>query len=221
MEVLRSSNSTKPPTKPAAGNCSRNHKSNTKQEGNRDVDQVSHVDYVTTNANSSQSESQLYIFEDNEAVIEMIKGGSPTMRHVSKTRVGLRTKALRWRQSCELRLIGRSTESIWTPKIQIKYVDTKNQLADMPTKENFTRDEWDQLLHLLNIMNLSMFSCSHFLSNRKQSVVSKRAQERTSEKSAVAKPRPMNLVSSTLLCAKKNPPQHSSDSNTPKNQELG
>ena len=28
----------------------------------------------------------LYIFEDNEAVIEMIiNGGSPTMRHVSRT----------------------------------------------------------------------------------------------------------------------------------------
>ena len=31
MEALRSSNSTKPPTNPAAGNCSRNNKSNPKQ----------------------------------------------------------------------------------------------------------------------------------------------------------------------------------------------
>ena len=30
----------------------------------------------------------------------------------------------------ELRLIGFSIESIWTQKIQIKYIDTKNQLAD-------------------------------------------------------------------------------------------
>ena len=29
------------------------------------------------------------------------------------------------------------------PKIQIKYIDTKNQLADMRTKGNFTRDEWN------------------------------------------------------------------------------
>ena len=28
------------------------------------------------------------------------------------------------------------------PKIQIKYIDTKNQLADILTKWNFTRDEW-------------------------------------------------------------------------------
>ena len=35
---------------------------------------------------SSQNESQLYIFEDDEAVIKMIiKGRSPTMRHASRT----------------------------------------------------------------------------------------------------------------------------------------
>ena len=28
-------------------------------------------------------------------------------------------------------------------KIQIKYIDTKNQLADILTKGNFTRDEWN------------------------------------------------------------------------------
>ena len=79
IEVLRSSNSTKTPTNPATGTCSRNHKSKPKQRGNRDVDHLSHVDHVTTNANSSQGESQLYIFEDNEAVIKMIiKGRSPT-----------------------------------------------------------------------------------------------------------------------------------------------
>ena len=37
------------------------------------------------------------------------------------------------------------------PKIQIKYIDTKNQLADTVTKENFTRDEWNHLLCLFNI----------------------------------------------------------------------
>ena len=84
MEVLHSSNSTTTPTNPAAGNGPRNHKSKPKQRGNRDVDQVSHVGYVTTNANYSQGESQLYTCEDNEAVINMIfKGRSPTIRHVS------------------------------------------------------------------------------------------------------------------------------------------
>ena len=68
------------------------------------------------------------------------------------------------------------------PKIQIKCVDTRNQLEDMLTKGSFTRDEWDHLLRLLNIMNSSMFSCSHFLSNRKKIVMSKRAQESTSKR---------------------------------------
>ena len=41
------------------------------------------------------------------------------------------------------------------PKIQIKYIGTKNQLADILTKGNFTRDEWN---HLLCLFNLSHFS---------------------------------------------------------------
>ena len=65
IEVLRSLNSTiSPKTKPAAGNClrdpERDRTSKPKQEGNRDVDQWSHVDHVTTNAHSSQGGSQLY-----------------------------------------------------------------------------------------------------------------------------------------------------------------
>ena len=121
IEVLRSSKSTESPTHQAARNCSRNHKSKPKHKGNRDVDQLSHVDYVTTNANSSQSESRLYIFEDNKAVNKMIiKDGSPPMRHVSRTH----RVALDW-------FFNRINTD---PKIQIKYVDTKKQLADMLTK---------------------------------------------------------------------------------------
>ena len=207
-EVLCSSNSTKTPTNRAAGNCSRNHKSTPKREGNRDVDQFSHLHNVTTNANSSQGEFLLYISEDSDAVIKMImKGRSPTMRHVSKTH----RFALDWLFD----LINLD------PKIQIKYVDIKDQLADMLTKGNFTRDEWNHLIRLLNIMNSSMFSCSHFLSNRKQSVMSKRGQESMAkEASAVVKPRPMNLVSRNLLSTKKTLAQDSSASNSAGNQEL-
>ena len=50
IEVLRSSDISKTPTNPAAGNCSRNHKSKPKHMGNRGVDQLSHVDYLTTNS---------------------------------------------------------------------------------------------------------------------------------------------------------------------------
>ena len=65
MEVLRSTNNTKTPINPATGNrcetgdCSRNT-SKLAQKGNRKVDQLLHVEYVPTNAHSSQGESQLY-----------------------------------------------------------------------------------------------------------------------------------------------------------------
>ena len=58
-----------------------------------------------------------------------------------------------------------------------------------------------------------MLSCSHFfLSNRKRSAMSKRAQESTSkEGSAMAKARPMDVVSRNLPSVKKDPPQDVSD----------
>ena len=110
----------------------------------------------------------------------IIKGGSPTKRHVSRTS----RLALDW-------LFDRINLE---PKLQIKYVDTKNQLADVLTKESFSRDERNRLLRLFNIMNFSMLSCSHFsnfLSDpfRKQSDMSKRGEEATSDEgSPMVKP---------------------------------
>ena len=44
------------------------------------------IDSVPSNVQSSRQEALLYVFEDNEAVSKMvIKGRSPTMRHVSRT----------------------------------------------------------------------------------------------------------------------------------------
>ena len=51
------------------------------------IDDLNNVDFVSSNVNSSHKEALLKIVEDNEAVIKMIiKGRSPTMRHVSRTR---------------------------------------------------------------------------------------------------------------------------------------
>ena len=86
----------------------------------------------------------------------------------------------------ELRLIGYSIESIWT-QIQIKYIDTKNQPADILTKGNFTRDEWNHLLCLFNISHFSSAECSE--------VMSKRTQKESGEERVKVKSRPMmNLV---------------------------
>ena len=69
------------------------------------------------------------------------------------------------------------------PKIEIKYFDTKNQLADILTKENVTRDEWNHLLTLFNI--------SHFSSTACTAAMAKRAQQESGEERVTAKSRPM------------------------------
>ena len=95
----------------------------------------------------------------------------------------------------ELLLIGCLIESIWTPKIQIKYIDTKNQLADILTKGNFTRDEWNHLLCLFTISHFSSAECSE--------VMSKRTQKDSGEERVTAKSKPMmNLVS---RCSERTP----------------
>ena len=100
----------------------------------------------------------------------------------------------------ELRLIGCSIESTWTQKIQIQYIDTKNQLADILTKGNFTRDEWNHLLSLLNISHFSSTVCSE--------TTAKRLQQDSGEERVTAKSRPMmsliarvpsNVTSSTSV----------------------
>ena len=68
----------------------------------------------------------------------IIKGRSPMMRHVSRTH----EVALDW-------LVDRINLDTM---IQIKFVDTENQLADLITQSSFTRDEWCNLLRLLKLM---------------------------------------------------------------------
>ena len=53
-------------------------------------------------------------------------------------------------------------------KIQVKHIDTKNQLGDILTKGNFTRDEWNHLLSLFNISHLSSTVCSAAMAKRVQ-----------------------------------------------------
>ena len=187
---------------PAHGKPERNQRAhpNPKQMPITNVD-LSSVDQVPMNAHSSHGESQFYIFEVNEAVIKMtIKGKSPTMRRVSRTH----RVALDW-------LFDRINSD---PKIQIKYVDTENQLAGMLTKGSFTRDECHNLLHLLNIIIFSTFSRSHFFrSNRKQSVMSKRSQGFLSDNSLTvkAKSKSMNLVSHRNLSIVRQNSQNTTD----------
>ena len=140
----------------------------------RRIDVMKDIDSVPSNVQSSHQEALLYVFEDNEAVIKMIiKGRSPTMRHVSRTH----RVALDW-------LFDRINLD---SKIQIKYIDTKNQLADILTKGSFTRDEWNHLLCLFRISHFSPTVCS--------AAVAKRFQQDSGEERVTAKSKPMmNLI---------------------------
>ena len=75
-------------------------------------------------------------------------------------------------------------------KIQIKYIDTKNQLADILTKGSFTRDEWNHLL--------CVFFISHFSPTVSSAAMAKRSQQDSGEERVTAKSKPMmNLVART------------------------
>ena len=83
----------------------KHHKSHNK------IDVMKDIDAVPSNVQPARQEALLYVFEDNEAVIKMIiKGRSPTMRHISRTH----RVALDW-------LFDRINLD---SKIQIKYIDT-------------------------------------------------------------------------------------------------
>ena len=109
------------------------HKFPTRKKIYGKIGNLDNVDFISSNVHYSRREALLYIFEDNEALMKMIiKGRSPTMIHVSRTH----RVVLGW-------LFDRI---ILDSKIQIKYIDTKSQLADILTKGYFTRDEWNHLL---------------------------------------------------------------------------
>ena len=155
--------------------CVQPHKLPTRKKSHGMIDDLDNVDFLSSNVHSSRQEALLYIFEDNEAVIKMIiKGRSPTKRHVSRTH----RVALDW-------LFDRINLE---PKIQIKYINTKNQLTDILTKGIFTRDEWNHLLCLFDISHFSSINCLL--------AMSKRTQEDAGEERVTAKTKPMmNLVS--------------------------
>ena len=97
---------------------------NGKNKSKNKIDVFQDIDSVPFNVQSASREALLYVFEDNEAVIKMImKGRSPTMRHVSRTH----RVALDW-------LFYRINLD---SKIQIKYIDTKNQLANIFNQREF------------------------------------------------------------------------------------
>ena len=128
MEVLHHSQNQSSKTKDSCAHrvmSSTRKKNQTKVPTTHDNSELFHIDSVHSNVKFSQSIAMLYVFEDNEAVInKIIDGRGPAMRHVSRTH----SVALDW-------LIDRINLD---PKVLIKYVDTKHHLAGMLTRTQHT-----------------------------------------------------------------------------------
>ena len=89
---------------------------NGKNKSSNKIDVVHDIDLVPSNVQSASREALLYVFEDNEAVIKMImKGRSPTMRHVSEL-----IELLLIGCSIELILIQRSKSNTSTPRTNLQ-----------------------------------------------------------------------------------------------------
>ena len=97
----------------------------------------------------------------------IFNGRSPTMRHISRTH----RVALDW------------LFDQFGPKKPNQVHRHQNQLADMLTKGNFSRDEWNHLLCLFNI--------SHFSSTDGSKAMAKRLLQDSGEERVTAKSRPM------------------------------
>ena len=108
------------------------------------LDMFGSIDYVPPSLPIKPGFAKLYALEDNDAVIKMtVKQRSPTMRHVSRThRVDLD-----W-------LFERISKD---PGIFVKYVPTKDQIADIFTKGSFTAEAWNVLCKLCVIQPASSY----------------------------------------------------------------
>ena len=96
------------------------------------------IDHVSKTIPLSSGQGRLIILEDNDAVLTMVrKSRAPLLRHVTRThRVDLD-----W---CLERL--REDDGIY-----MRYINTKQQIADMLTKGSFSAHQWNALLSLANL----------------------------------------------------------------------
>ena len=120
------------------------------------IGDLDNVDFISPNVNSSRKEALLFFFENNEAVIKMIiKGRSPTMRHVWRTH-----------RVAQLLLIGRLVLSIGTSR--------SNQIHwwhQEPTRGRIDKGKFhtwwlESSLCLFNISHFSSINSVKAMSNR-------------------------------------------------------
>ena len=138
------------------------HQNKTKVPTQHDNFDLNSVDCVPSNAKFSRFGAMLYIFEDNEAVIKMIiKGRSPTMRHVSRTH----RVALDWLFD-RINLDPRFKSIMSTPNTSLQTYWQKGVSHAMSGTIFFT---------LFNISHFSSLCCAQNVSltsrNRRQQIV--------------------------------------------------
>ena len=99
---------------------------------------VHDIDYVPCTIPLSKGKAKLIMLADNGAVIKMtIKGRSPNMRHVPRThRVDLDWLFERFKRD---------------KGVNIKYVSTKKQIADLLTKGSFSAEQWNNLCKMMQV----------------------------------------------------------------------
>ena len=96
------------------------------------------VDYVPANVKPLNPNARLFIFEDNEAVLKMcIKGRSLAMRHCPRTH--------------RVDLDGMFDRMLHDTSIRMRFVGTKEQVADIFTKGSFSENTWRDLVDLLQV----------------------------------------------------------------------
>ena len=87
------------------------------------IDVMKDIESVLSNVQSARQEALLYVFEDNEVVIEMIlKGRSPTMRHASRNH----RVVLDWLFD-RIDLDSKTKSNTSTPKTQLTDILTKGE----------------------------------------------------------------------------------------------
>ena len=194
-EVSRSSNSAKNINKSWSRTLFAESQIHSKQKGNRDV--------------FFSRESQLYIFEVNEAKINMIiKGRNPTLRHVSRTH----RVALDW-------LFDRINLD---PKIQIKFIHTKETNRRHVNQKETSHVMSGTDLRLVEHYEFLDVSLQPFLFQRESRVsCPEKLRKVLLKKVRQWRNRDQRIwVSRNLASVKKDPPEDLDDSNSPGNQKL-
>ena len=102
------------------------------------------------------------------------------------------------------------------PKIQTRYIDTEHQLADILTQGHFTRDEWNNLLHLFSINHFhSLGFAQNFSLTSCPKTMAERMQEQKEEDGIVAKSKPTAMNLTPTVSTSSSPVNHPIASKNP------